>query len=191
MPAFSRAKARIGEQQMKLRSFAARAQMALCALLSGCAAVPSAPGPVRVPADQELLRQLHATGVQVYQCQPSKNDASQWEWSFKQPEANLSNKMGRNVGKHYGGPTWEANDGSRVTGEVIARSESPKPNSIPLLLLRARSSSGHGIFTGVNFIQRLNTVGGNAPTVACRKEQAGQELRASYTADYLFYGVKR
>jgi hypothetical protein len=164
--------------------------MMLCAALSGCAATPTAPGPVRVPADQELLRQLHATGVQVYQCQPSKNDAAKWEWTFKQPEARLSTSMGKNIGRHYGGPTWEANDGSKVIGEVIGRSESPKANSIPLLLLRAKATSGNGIFTGVKYIQRLNTAGGNAPGVACRNEQAGQELRASYTADYLFYGVK-
>ena len=163
----------------------------LCAVLTGCAAAPSAPGPLRVPGNQELLRQLHATGVQIYQCQPAKNDPSRWEWSFKQPEARLSTAMGRTIGRHYGGPTWEANDGSKVTGEVIARSESAKPNSIPLLLLRAKATSGKGIFSGVKYIQRLNTVGGNAPAVACRNEQAGQELRASYTADYLFYGVKR
>jgi hypothetical protein len=145
---------------------------------------------VRVPADQKLLRQLHATGVQIYQCQPAKNGASQWEWSFKQPEASLSTTMGGKIGKHYGGPTWEANDGSRVTGEVIARSESSNPNSIPLLLLRAKATSGNGIFSGVKYIQRLNTVGGNAPAFGCGKEQMGQELRASYTADYLFYGTK-
>jgi hypothetical protein len=43
----------------------------------------------------------------------------------------------------------------------------------------------------VKFVQRLNTVGGSAPLVACRQDQAGQQLRASYTADYLFYGAKR
>jgi hypothetical protein len=37
----------------------------------------------------------------------------------------------------------------------------------------------------------LNTVGGNAPAVVCRPEQSGQQLRASYSADYLFYGAKR
>jgi hypothetical protein len=146
---------------------------------------------VRVPGDQELLHKLHATGVQIYQCQPAKNDPSRWEWSFKQPEAKLSTAMGKTIGRHYGGPTWEANDGSKVTGEVIGRSESTKPNSIPLLLLRAKATSGNGIFSGVKYIQRLNTAGGNAPPTACRSEQAGQELRASYTADYLFYGVKR
>jgi hypothetical protein len=164
--------------------------LVLCVAMAGCAAAPPAPGPLRVPADQSLIKQLHATGVQIYECQPSKNDASQFEWTFKGPEASLFTKGGRNVGKHYAGPTWEANDGSRVVGEVIGNSPSPKPNSIPWLLLRAKATAGNGLFAHVQFIQRLNTVGGSVPAGGCRREQSGQQLRASYTADYLFYGAR-
>jgi hypothetical protein len=156
----------------------------------GCAATPPVPGLLRVPAGQDLLIQLHATGAQIYQCQP-KGDPAQFEWVFKQPEAVLFTHRGKNFGRHYAGPTWEANDRSKVVGEVLAHLDSPKPNSIPWLLLRAKSSSGQGAFSNARYIQRLNTVGGNAPAVACRQEQSGQQLRASYTADYLFYGAKR
>ena len=88
------------------------------------------------------------------------------------------------------GPTWETAGRQPVVGEVIASSPSPKPNSIAWLLLRARATSGNGLFTHVQFIQRLNTVGGSVPATVCRQEQAGQQLRAAYTADYLFYGAK-
>ncbi len=172
---------------MKTQSFLG--QIALCAALAGCAAAPPAPGPLRVPADQSLIKELHAKGVQIYECQAAKNDPSQFEWSFKAPEASLSTRWGRNVVKHYAGPTWEAADGSRVVGEVIANSPSANPNSIAQLLLRAKATAGNGLFTHVRYIQRLNTVGGSAPSVGCRKEQAGQQLRASYTADYVFYGA--
>jgi hypothetical protein len=161
-----------------------------CAAMAGCAAAPPAPGPLRVPADQALIKQLHATGVQIYECQPAKNDPSQFEWAFKAPEANLATKGGRIVGKHYAGPTWESNDGSRVVGEVIGNSPSPTPNSIAWLLLKAKATAGNGLFTHVQFIQRLNTVGGSVPVAGCRREQAGQQLRAAYTADYVFYGAK-
>jgi hypothetical protein len=164
--------------------------LVLCAAIAGCAAVPPAPGPLRVPADQSLIKQLHGTGVQIYECQPTKNDPAQFDWVFRGPEANLLSKWGRLVGKHYAGPTWEANDGSRVVAEAIGNSPSPKPNSIPWLLLRAKATSGNGLFTRVQFIQRLNTVGGSVPAGGCRREQAGQQLRASYTADYLFYGAR-
>jgi|SRR5450631_1245973 len=176
---------------MKVPLISGTLQMSLCIAVAGCAAAPSVPEPLRVPTPQALIQQLHATGVQIYQCQPTKSDPSQFEWAFKQPEATLLTKGGRNFGKHYAGPTWEANDGSKVIGEVVARSDSPKPNSIPWLLLRAKAIAGNGLFTGVQFIQRLNTVGGNSPMVGCRQDQAGQQLRASYTADYLFYGTKR
>jgi hypothetical protein len=164
--------------------------LALCAAIAGCAATAPAPGPLRVPADQALIKQLHGAGVQIYECQASKSDPSQFEWTFRGPEANLTTRGGRNVGKHYGGPTWEAKDGSRVMGEVIGSSPSPKPNSIPWLLLRARATAGNGLFAHVQFIQRLNTLGGSVPAAGCRGEQAGQQLRAAYTADYLFYGAR-
>jgi len=143
-----------------------------------------------VPADQSLIKQLHAKGVQIYECQAAKNDPAQFEWAFKGPEATLLTKGGRIAGKHYAGPTWEANDGSRVVGELIGNSPSSAPNSIPLLLLRAKATAGNGLFAHVQFIQRLNTVGGGVPAGGCRRDQAGQQLRASYTADYLFYGAK-
>jgi hypothetical protein len=165
--------------------------IALCAAITGCAAAPPVPGPLHVPADQSLIKQLHATGAQIYECQAAKNDPAQFEWAFKGPEATLLTKGGRIAGKHYAGPTWEANDGSRVVGEVIGNSPSPKPNSIPWLLLRARATAGNGLFSQVQFIQRLNTTGGSVPSAGCRQEQAGQQLRASYTADYLFYGARR
>lgn len=165
-------------------------QMALYVAIAGCAAAPPAPGALRVPADQSLIKALHATGVQIYQCQPSKNDPSQFEWSFKAPEASLSTKGGGKVGKHYAGPTWEATDGSRVIGEVIASSPSTKPNSIAQLLLRAKATAGSGLFTQVQYIQRLNTAGGSAPATGCSKDQAGQLGQAPYTADYVFYGAR-
>jgi hypothetical protein len=174
---------------MKLQSFARVLRMSVLMAAAGCATAPSAPGALRVPSGQALIKELHATGVQIYQCQPTKNDPSQFEWAFKQPEAVLLTKGGRNFGKHYGGPTWEADDGSKVIGEVVAHSDSPTPNAIPWLLLRAKSTSGSGVFTAVQSIQRVNTVGGNAP-VGCRQDQAGQQLRAGYSADYIFYGVK-
>jgi uncharacterized protein DUF3455 len=174
---------------MKIQSFLGF-PIALCVAIAGCAAVPTVPGPLRVPADQSLIKQLHATGVQIYECRPAKNDPSQFEWVFRGPEANLATKTGRIVGKHYAGPTWEANDGSKVVGEMVGSSPSPKPNSIAWLLLRAKATAGNGLFAHVQFIQRINTIGGGVPATGCRKEQAGEQLRASYTADYVFYGAR-
>jgi hypothetical protein len=79
------------------------------------------------------------------------------------PEAVLFSG-GREVAIHFAGPTWESNSGSRVVGTVLDHC-SPDPDSIPWLLLGAvpAPSEGPGVFNGVTFIQRLNTVGGLAP----------------------------
>jgi hypothetical protein len=184
-----------GELMQRIRFVATMLQASLCAAVAGCAASgavhPSdVPAPLRVPDNQVLRQQLHATGVQIYRCQPAKDDPSQFEWSLKQPEAALFDKQGREIGKHYAGPTWEANDGSKVTGVVLARANSPAPNAIPWLLLSAKTTSGTGIFSAVSYIQRLHTLGGSAPAGGCSQAQAGEELRVSYSADYLFYAAK-
>ena len=168
---------------------------AAIAMLVGCAS-PGAlrtddiPDALRAPADQLLTQQLHAKGVQIYQCKPAKEDAARFEWSLLAPEAVLMDKSGKKVAKHYAGPTWEGNDGSRVVGQVVARANGPGGDSIPWLLLSAKSTSGRGQFGSVTSIQRLHTVGGNAPP-ACTAPQADQQLRVPYSADYFFYVAAR
>jgi Protein of unknown function (DUF3455) len=144
------------------------------------------PASLRVPDGQQLVEKVQAKGVQIYVCQPTKNDPARYEWAFKAPEADLLGRGSRKVGTHYAGPSWESTDGSKVVGSVVAK-ETPDPNSIPWLLLSAKSNAGKGIFSDVKSIQRLRTVGGIAPAGGCGQSQAGQELRTSYSADYVFY----
>ncbi|MDT9000537.1 DUF3455 domain-containing protein [Paucibacter sp. APW11] len=170
--------------------------LALTALCTACAMavqpfeVPDAPLSLRAAADQIPLLKLLARGVQIYECAALKDQPGRYEWSFKAPEAELSDVNGRPAGKHYGGPTWEALDGSTVVGEVKARDPGSDPNAIPWLLLTAKSNTGNGVFSRVRSIQRLQTVGGKAPTEACGAERAGQQLRVPYTASYYLYANK-
>jgi hypothetical protein len=162
--------------------------------LAGCAAAPPVssdiPASLRVPGGAVLLRQTHGVGAQIYRCRADKEDAARFTWSLKEPEAELLDRSGKKLGKHYAGPTWEATDGSKVVGEVLARANSADPAAIPWLLLKEKTTSGPGLFAGVRFIQRLHTVGGNAPLTGCDAGAADQELRVSYSADYWFYADK-
>jgi hypothetical protein len=106
------------------------------------------------------------------------------EWSLKAPEAELIDAQGRLFAKHYAGPTWEAPDGSKIVGKVLANEPAPKAGAIPWLLL-ATESSESGVLAGVRFVQRVNTSGGVGPTGAC--PTIGAEQRVEYTADYIFY----
>ncbi len=156
----------------------------------GAAAVDVVPENLRAPSSQWMLLEAKAKGVQIYECSPSKADPARFEWAFKAPEADLFDGKGVKVGKHYGGPTWESNDGSKVVGEVKARSDSSDANAIPWLLLNAKSTSGAGVFSKAQSIQRLETSGGKAPASGCDPAQSGKEARVPYKATYYFYGPK-
>ncbi len=179
----------------------------LAALLSGCAppsAVTPAPMPVdrasvpahdapaalHPPADQVLLSEAFATGVQIYECAASPTGAQDHQWLFKAPEAVLLDAAGRKIGRHHAGPTWESNDGSSVVGQVVARDPGTYADAIPWLLLSATAHAGTGVFSRVKSIQRLQTVAGIAPGQPCSAQNVGEVARVPYTAVYYFYAAR-
>lgn len=148
---------------------------------------PSVPVELKVPDGNKLLMKILADGVQIYTCS-AKSDNSGYEWVFKAPEANLMDEKSTKLGIHYGGPSWEANDGSKITGTVRARANSTDSNAIPWLLLEAKSAGKDGSFAKVAFIQRLETVSGKAPASGCDQANLNKEARVGYTATYYMYG---
>jgi hypothetical protein len=163
--------------------------VSFAALLAGCATpqLPVVPPSLAVPTSQTLALQTTATGVQIYECAAARDSRTRFEWTFKAPEAELFDGAGTRIGKHYAGPTWESNDGSKVVGEVKGRDNGPDAAAIPWLLLSATSHSGSGVFSRVQTIQRLQTSGGKAPATGCSESQAGTLARVPYKATYYFY----
>jgi hypothetical protein len=160
---------------------------AASAILSFSAAAQEVPQQIQPPANEQLLLRVHAKGDQIYTC---KADGAQFTWTLKAPDAQLFDKDGKPFGKHFAGPSWEANDGSRVTGKAVANAPSPDADSIPWLLVNILTHDGSGVLSRATTIQRLNTKGGKAPTSGCDASHAGQEVRVPYSADYLFYAPK-
>ena len=171
---------------------AAASATALLMLLAGCTTMRAAPEPpvpesLRPSAKETLILKAHAVGVQIYVCQANHDDSARFDWVFKAPEAQLFDKSGKPIIKHYAGPSWEAPDGSKVVGEVVSKDNGPDPMAIPWLLLRAKSTAGSGPLSHTQSIQRLNTVGGKAPEGGCGAGLLGSEVRVHYTAEYVFY----
>lgn len=135
-----------------------------------------------VPAGSKLVFRAYAGGVQIYHWNGTA-------WVFDAPLAVLSaDRAGRStIGTHYAGPTWESVSGSKVVATVLERC-TPDPDAVAWLLLGAVSSEGPGLFHRVTLIQRINTVGGNAP--ALPGSVVGEEARVPYTTEYLFYRTK-
>jgi hypothetical protein len=172
----------------RIRGFA---YAALLAAASACPSRPVAaqqiPQQIQPPVNEQLLLQVHAKGDQIYSC---KSDGAQFNWTLKAPDAQLFDKSGKAFGKHFAGPSWEANDGSRVTGKAVANVPSPDAGSVPWLLVNILTHDGTGVLSRATTIQRVNTKGGKAPASGCDASHTGQELRVPYEADYLFYAPK-
>ncbi|TXI89412.1 MAG: DUF3455 domain-containing protein [Burkholderiaceae bacterium] len=166
---------------------------ALSISLIGCTSMPSqpttlAPANLQAPAEQSFAFELAAKGVQIYTCKANSKDASQYEWAFVAPEAELfRGTQMENIGLHGAGPFWSMNDGGRIVGEVVAKSDSPNKQAIPWLLLKVKMNSGLGEFAQVKSIQRVATAEGKAPTSGCDAMNLGKEVRIPYTATYNFF----
>ena len=168
----------------------ARSATLLLLLLVASSASAQAPAPavdvpakLRPAANESLAVIVPAKGVQIYECRAKKDQAGQYEWAFVAPEADLFDARGGKIGKHYAGPHWESNDGSKIVGTVKERAEAPQADAIPWLLMTAKSVGASGSFGGVTSVQRINTVGG-VHSGACDK--AGTFHSAPYSTDYVF-----
>lgn len=146
--------------------------------IAGSSIAQDVPAKLSPPADAVRIGSYAAKGVQIYVCTAAN------AWGFKAPEAQLTDAKGTLFAMHYAGPTWEAADGSKIVGKMIANDPAPTAGAVPWLLLSAQSS-GQGVLAGVRFVQRLKTVGGAGPTGTCATP--GEEQRAPYTAEYVFF----
>jgi hypothetical protein len=173
-----------------------RAVLLAVLFVAGCATSQQVASPVSVPnnmkagADESLAMIVAARGVQIYECRPVKNLTGEYEWAFVAPEAELFDARGNKIGRHYAGPTWESNDGSKTLGTVKERADAPAGDAIPWLLLTAKSVGTDGSFSKVTSVQRVSTVGGIAPKTGCSQTTAGTAARIKYTADYYFFTRK-
>ena len=134
---------------------------------------------LRVETGNTLTTRMFARGAQIYRWNGTA-------WVFVAPSAKLYPNAQSNgeIGTHYAGPTWETNSGGKVVGAAAKRCPADL-TSIPWLLLRVVSVEGPGLLHDATFIQRINTVGGNAP--AAPGKVIGEEANVPYTAEYLFY----
>ena len=151
--------------------------MVLLGLLAATGVLPAqAAGPAVIV--------LLGKGTQIYGCTQA---ATGFAWRLKAPDAILTDTAGRRIGHHFAGPSWQAEDGSTVTGEVLVASEATQANAIPWLVLKAKTHSGEALFSAVAYIVRSATVGGAAPASGCDLAHAGAETRVNYSATYTFF----
>ena len=142
---------------------------------------PYVPAEIVVPAGHKLFLVAHAVGVQIYTC-----NGTTWG-PGSTPRADLFDDHGTLIGTHFGGPSWQARDGSTVVAERVDGA-TVDPDAIPWLLLRkvtATAGPGGDRLAGTTYIQRVATTEGKAPASPCTTP--GAKIEVPYTADYYFY----
>jgi hypothetical protein len=148
---------------------------------------PDVPSLIAVPDGNKVFLVGHAVGVQIYACSAT---ASGFGWALVAPRATLYDDGGKPIVAHFAGPTWQAQDGSRVVG-LVDRRITVDAAAIPWLRLAAASTSAGADgdrLAKTSFIQRIATTGGLAPAAAeCNAATAGTTAEVPYTADYYFW----
>ncbi|MFN3356581.1 MAG: DUF3455 domain-containing protein [Pseudomonas sp.] len=170
----------------------AKALLCLTALL---AAAPTAfaqadlPDSIKVPDGHKIALQTTGVGEITYECRDKANAAGQTEWTFVGPKAVLNDRSGKQVGTYFGPPaTWQATDGSTITGTQLAVAPSGAGN-LPYQLVKANPAEGKGAMSGVTYIQRVALKGGVAPGTQCSTANKGQQAVVKYQADYIFWAA--
>jgi Protein of unknown function (DUF3455) len=135
---------------------------------------------------------LSVDGVRQYSRQVATHFLSAVPGAY--PSASPSCTASNNANEQYC-PTWQSSrDTSKVWGSSVGSIEAgtdpscPNSGAIACLLLQAVATTAEqprgGLFSEVTYVQRLNTVGGSAPTTSCT---IGQLALVPYTADYTFF----
>ena len=99
-------------------------------------------------------------------------------------------RNGRIIIAHFGGPTWQATDGSEAVGRAEAN-VTVDATAIPWLRLAAVSTAAGAAgsqLVPTTYIQRINTVGGRPPAAGeCDEDAVAEQREVPYGADYIFF----
>lgn len=145
-------------------------------------AIPGIAAAIKPPAGSRPIgAYLVANGTQNYTCVVPAGATTGGYTAASTPEAQLIGTGGKV--HHFGGPSWQSErDNSLVTATKV--NQNTVTGAIPELLLQAATHTGTGIMSKVDYINRLYTSGGVAPTTSCT---AGQVVKVSYKAVYVFW----
>ncbi len=170
----------------------AKALFCLTALLAAAPTVfaqTGLPDSIKVPDGHKVALETTGVGEITYECRDKANAPGQTEWTFVGPKAVLNDRSGKPVGTYFGPPaTWQAQDGSKITGTQLAVAPAGAGN-LPYQLVKANPAEGKGAMSGVSYIQRVALKGGVAPSTECSAANKATQAVVKYQADYIFWAA--
>ena len=169
---------------------------------------PSVPAGIGVEPGNEVFLVGHGRGTQNYVCSPCDPTRPKCPlgvaFTLFTPQATLFNDQNEQLTTHFFSPnplengimrvTWQDSRDTSTVWAKLVNSVTVDPNAIGWLLLNVKDTgtrvgpTGGDRLTKTTFIQRVNTVGGLAPTVGCLSSRdLGHQASVRYSADYFFY----
>jgi hypothetical protein len=142
------------------------------------------PEQIRARLQETVFATFMVKGVQLYECRVVRADPAAYGWAFIATEAALFDAAGNRIAEHYAGPSWHAEDGSRMTGQLRAEIDPPRRGAVVWQLFRVIPGGRPGLFSRASSLQQVNTAGGVMPPIVCHHGNAGAIARVPYTADH-------
>ena len=145
--------------------------------------------PDNLPNGNSRVFTFFADGVQKYKAEEIPgSDPVAYQWVFVAPQADLYDATNKKVGTHSQGPDWQLSAADSVFGQAFSpprTAPGSDPGSIDWLLLMPKTGKAPtGVFANVDYVQRVDTKGGKAPSTP--PGSATETANAHYTAIYRF-----
>ena len=145
--------------------------------------------PANLPEGNIRVATYYAIGVQQYKAKEKVgSNPLAYEWTFVAPRADLYDAANKKAGVHGAGPFWSVSTGDSLAAQSFSPARtapSIDAGSIDWLLLMPKAGrTPTGIFAHVQYIQRIATKGGKAPSTPPADAQQTAEI--PYEAVYRF-----
>ena len=147
---------------------------------------PNSALPKMIQVDEtkfKIVAVLRGVGKQVYDCTGST-------YTFREPIAGLFTSRGIPAGIHGAGPFWADFDGSKFIGTTAAPNGAAVDSPVDpakyikwLKVAKVSTVGAGGLFSNVEFVQRIDTRGGQPPATCTAPSTASVD----YTTNYVFW----
>ena len=146
------------------------------------------PSTIAVEEGHKVFLVGHAVGVQIYICNPSTNG---FAWTLVAPRADLYGDNGKLVATHFGGPRWQARDGSTVRaarrGDPVTVDPTAIPGSCCRPWRRAPATTATNSPTPRSSSEPPPPAAWLLPRQTCNANTMDTTEEVPYTADYHFW----
>ena len=148
------------------------------------------PEAIRVPAGHQISLEARGTGELTYTCQAIKRAPFEYAWLLQASSMRLQDNSGRIINYYPGTRSrWLHSDGSQL---VTKSSVEAAPDSANLPQQRAvveatPAAGAAGVFSKVNYVQTLRSVGGVVTNKPCIAGNLGMRVSVPLESNYVFW----